>query len=193
MDSPVVLLVIGGFLAGLLCTARVLAWTASVRAARSGGAARAWLVPLVAHSGPWALALLAASTWAIASKGHPPWLAAWVGGLVTGPVFIAFLTVRATPRQARPAIPLTPERLAQKRHEFYLINAALLGLVGMVGGMSEQWSTPTPSVALIVVFTLAGVTGGSCFSWVMWQWYGTALQVGEKHRLRRAAERAHDA
>lgn len=193
MDSPVIFLAIGGFFAGPLATSRTLAWIINVRLAWRGGASRAWCVPLFAHAGPWMLVLLAVSTWVIASKGHAPWLATWLIGLVTGPVFVSLVTVRATRGRARPVIPLTPERLAHKRRAFYLINTAASAVTGLVGGMWTEWSTPTPSIALIVLFTLGGILAGPPYAWFMWQWYGTALEVAEKHRLRRAAERARDA
>jgi hypothetical protein len=193
MDSPVVFLIICGFFAGLVATSRILGWIINVRLAWRDGASRAWLVPLIAHAGPWVLALLAASTWVIASKGHAPWLAAWLCGLVTGPVFVSLVTVRAARGRARSPVPLTPERLAHKRRAFYLINTSAFAVAGMVGGMWTQWSTPTPSIALIVLFTLGGILAGPPYCWFMWQWYGTALEVAEKRRLRRAAERARDA
>ena len=191
-DSSAVLLAAGGFFAGLISTSRTLAWILSVRRARRAGATATWLAPLVLHSGPWVLTLVAASTCFVSSNGHATWLAAWVGGLLTGPVFIAFATARTRIGRARTSIPLTPERLAQKRRAFHLINISVFGIGAMALSMWEGWFMPDPPVALIVVCAL-GALNGWLYSLVMWQLYRMLLEGAEQGRRRRAAEPMKDA
>lgn len=194
MNFPVLALAFCGFLGGLLVISRTLRWGVGLREALrppvppdGDKARRPWPVLAFLHSGPWVLALAIAAAWYVASLGRPELLWALVGGFVFAALFIVCFTIRFTRRRV-PAqgVPLTPERLAQKRREFYLLTIAFWSIAQTAGMAAMYWATLDRDAAIVIITALSSPLGGWMFSWVMWQWIGASLEVAEKKRRLRA-------
>ena len=191
MDMTILALLFGGFLGGLLVTSRTLAWLAGLHAALhpktdaiAGRSVGHWVVPLLLHSGPWLLLVTAGVVRYEASLRQPEFLWALVGGLAAAIVFIGAMAYR-TPSRPRP--PLTPERLGQIRREFFLANIALFGIATAAIAAWDRWNTLDRDYPIVIICALCAPLGGWLYSLVMWQWYGTALEVAEKKRRQREA------
>ena len=200
MDA-ILALTFGGFLFGLLVTSRTLAWIAGLHAAmrqrftRDAGtrASPTWAAPLLLHSGPWMLALAIASVYYVDSLGQLERLWAWLGGLAGAPLFILAFVVRRPHVARAEAAPLTPERLAQRRREFFLLTMAWTSIAPTVGAAWFYWATLDRAYPIVIFVAIASLPAGWCYSWVMWQWVGTALEVGEKKRRQRVEREARAA
>ena len=191
MGSSILGFAFGGLLGGFLLTSRVLAWLVGLHVAlrRQPDAAtsrsfRPWPIALLLHSGPWLLALAVGIAHHVATTQPPEFLWALLGGLGTAFVFILAVTSRASKPRVRP--PLTPERFAQKRREFFLFNVALFTLLPSTALAVMDWGTLDRDYPEVILMAIGGPLGGWLYSLVMWQWYGTALQVAEKKRRQRA-------
>jgi len=188
MNQSVVALALAGYLGGLLVSSRTLAWLALLRAtvrtrAATKASAGTWLVPLVMHSGPWLLVIAAAAIRYVATSKSPEMLWALIGGLAAAFAFLCFLKIRVPPRQAEP---LTPQRFAQIRQEFFLTYIALttLGAVAIPGFF--YWNTLDRDYPLVIVLAVVAPLGGYLNALVLWQWKSALLQVAEKRRRQQA-------
>ncbi len=191
MEMSIVLLAFCGYLGGLLVLSRTLRWAVALREvlrspADGGMAGRPWPVVAFLHSGPWVLALAIGATWYVGSMARPHLLWALVGGFVVSALFILSFTIRR--KRAEPA-PLTPERLAQKRREFYLLTIGLWTVAQTAGMAWIYWPTLDRDLAIVIITALCSPLSGWLFAWVMWQMYSTSLEVAAKRRRQRA-ERA---
>ena len=192
MDMSIVLLAFGGYLGGMLVLSRTLRWAAALRdalrAPADGAPRQSWFVLAVLHSAPWLLALAIAAVWYVASLGQRELLWALVGGLAFAALFFVCFVVRFTKRRKpTEAVPLTPERLNERRREFYFITIAWWTIVQTAVMAWAYWATLDRDITMVVITAFSAPLGGWLFAWFMWQWAGTALEVAEKRRRQRAA------
>jgi hypothetical protein len=188
MNQSVVAAALAGYLGGLLVSSRTLAWLAllcaNLRArATAKESAGGWLIPLVAHSGPWLLVIAATAIRYVATSTPPEMLWALVGGLAAAFAFLSFLKIRVPPRRDEP---LTPQRLAQIRQEFFLTYVGLvtLGAVAIPGFF--YWNTLDRDYPLVIVIAVVAPVAGYLNALVLWQWKSALLQVAEKRRRQQA-------
>ena len=189
MDWSILALAFGGFVGGLMVTSRTLAWLVglhrALRPRQTAISARripSWPFQLLLHSGPWLLVVTAGVARYVASLKRPELLWALIGGFVAAIVFIGAMTRRA-PSGPRP--PLTPQRLVQIRREFFLANIALFAIATTGFAGWDLWNTLDRDYVYLIICALFSPLSGWLYSLVMWQWYGTALEVAEKKRRQR--------
>jgi hypothetical protein len=200
MNQSVVALALAGYLGGLLVSSRMLAWWALLRAtvrtrAATKASAGTWLVPLLMHSGPWLLVIAAAAIRYVATSKSPELLWALIGGLAAAFAFLCFLKIRVPPRQAEP---LTPQRFAQVRQEFFMTYIAFTTLGALAIPGFFYWDTLDQDYPLVIVLAVVAPLGAYLNALVLWQWKSALLQVAEKRRKQQAqletgATRATDA
>ncbi len=196
MNFPVLALAFCGFLGGTLVISRTLRCAIGLREVPPPSAVadgrtihRPWPVVVFLHSGPWVLALAIGAVWYVASLSRPELLWALVGGLGVAVAIIVGVAVAgsaSTQRQPAPPVPLTPERLARKRREFFLLTIAFWSITQTAGMAMMYWATLDRDYVIVILTALCSPLGGWMFAWVMWQWIGTSLEVAEKKRRQRA-------
>ncbi len=167
---------------------RTLAWMALLRAtvrtqATKHASAGTWPVQLVLHSGPWLLVIAAAGIRYVATSKPPESLWAVTGGLAAAFAFLSFLRIRIP---SRPNEPLTPQRLAQIRQEFFLICIALTTIAVTAFAGLSSWNTLDRDYPLVILCAVVSPLQGWLSALVMWQWKSALLQVAEKRRRQRA-------
>ncbi len=181
MDLSVFALAFVGFVGGLMVTSRTLAWLVGLHralrppsTAASGTSARSRPFQLLLHSGPWLLVVAGGVVRYVASLKRPELLWALTGGFVAAAVFIGAMRRRA-PSKPRPA--LTPRRLVQIRREFFLANIALFTIATTAFAGWDLWNTLDRDYVYLMICALFSPLSGWLYSLVMWQWYGTTLEV----------------
>ena len=115
------------------------------------------------------------------------------GGFGFALAVVAFATGRAVWRPRHPPAPpppLTPERLADKRREFFFLNMAGSTIVILAGMGWKFWPTLDRDYPIVIVAAFAMPLAAYIYCVIMWQFYGTALEVAEKKRLQREARAA---
>lgn len=176
---------------GLFVTSRVIAWVTLLvlffKVPSGAPGKPLGLAPLFLHSGPWALTFAVGGVWYAASSSRPGYLWAVGIGLGLAVVLMAGVIAPAVLR-SRSAVeppPLTAERLLLLRRRFFWRNSLFFAVANplflfLVLPDAVAWG---PVVMLVACG--ASFLGGWAWSWVMWQWYGESLKVGEKRRRQR--------
>lgn len=185
-------LVFAGALCGMFVAARVLAWVVGLIALYkdTGFSERrvSLAVPLVLHSGPWALAASIGGLYYASRLAEPSWFWAILGGFALSAVLLAVAMALGMRTRVQSPPPLSPERLLVIRRRFFLTvslgyggsQAAFLLWSGVVGLIEQD--------LVLVLFVIAVCLGGGyVVAWFMWQWYEAKLLSREE--MRRQLER----
>ena len=189
-DASLLALSVAGFFGGLLLVSRTSSWLLGlfVLLHESGSTAstRPWPAALFLHSGPWLLALAVAGCVRVASLPWPAFGALCGGfGLAVSIVVASVAHSKWRARHpAREPRPLTPERLAGLRREFYLLMTGTMTIVGICLAAWQCWATLDRDYPRVIQAGLTGLLAGPFSCWMMWQWIGNSLEVQEKRRLR---------